>query len=255
MATTIGFIGSGAIGGNLARLAVAAGYEVIVSNSRGPETLADFVAELGPQARAATPAEAAQAADLVVAATQFRFHDRLPVDALAGKIVIDTMNYFPEFDGVFPDLDARELTSSERVQRHLPHSRVVKALNNLDWVRLYTTARPAGHPLRSTLALTGDDPQAKRQVAQFMDAIGYDSLDIGTLADSWKHEAGTPVNVLPYIPPLPQGLTPEEHHKWFLTAPGVHISKDRVKELTSQAVRTGRVGGSSQDWADLIPAP
>ncbi|WP_372357086.1 NADPH-dependent F420 reductase [Xanthomonas sp. NCPPB 3443] len=253
MTQTIGFIGSGAIGGNLARLAAAAGYDVILSNSRGPDTLAEFVAELGPHARAATPEEAAGAADLVVAAVQFRFHDKLPADALAGKIVIDTMNYFPEFDGIFADLDARQLTSSERVQRHLARSRVVKALNNLDSVRLYTTARPAGDPQRSTLALTGDDAEAKRKVAQFMDAIGYDPLDIGTLADSWKHEAGTPVNVLPYIPPVPAGLTLEQHQHWWRTAPGAHVSADRVKELVGQAVRSGRVGGSSEDWRGIFP--
>ncbi|MCK4141941.1 NAD(P)-binding domain-containing protein [Ralstonia pseudosolanacearum] len=253
MSSPIGFIGSGAIGANLARLAVAAGYDVLLSNSRGPETLADLVTELGDHARAATPAEVAQASDIVVAAVQFRFHDKLPADALAGKIVIDTMNYFPEFDGIFTELDERRLTSSELVQRHLRHSRVVKALNNLDSVRLYTTARPAGHPQRSTLAITGDDAVAKQQVAQFMTAIGYDPLDIGTLAESWKHEAGTPVNVLPYIPPLPKGLTLEEHRKWWLTAPGAHITADKVKELTSQAVRTGRVGGSSADWGTIYP--
>jgi len=119
MTQTIGFIGSGAIGSTLARLAVAAGLNVVMSNSRGPEPLADLIGELGDHARAATPVEAAQAGDLVVATVPLNLYKQLPADALAGKILIDTMNYYYQRDGRIDELESRALTSSEMIQRHL----------------------------------------------------------------------------------------------------------------------------------------
>ncbi|MER5179276.1 NADPH-dependent F420 reductase [Streptomyces sp. NPDC002896] len=240
---TLGLIGSGMIGGALARLAVAAGMDVVVSNSRGPETLADLVAELGERARAATPDEAAQAGDLVVATIPLNAYAQLPAAALSGKTVIDTMNYYPERDGRLAELDAGELTSSELVQRHLPGSRVVKAFNNIDFRRLFTSARPAGDPDRSALPVAADDPAAKGQVTGLLDALGYDAVDIGTLADSWRSEPGTPVYVLPYMAKRPEGLSQEETGRWFFETPGVPVPAARVKELTDAAVR-GPAGGS-----------
>lgn len=105
MTKTLGLIGGGMIGGGLARLAVAAGLHVVLSNSRGPQTLAGLVAELGGHARAATPEEAARAGDLVVATVPLKAYDRLPAAALAGKVVIDTMNYYPDRDGRIAELD------------------------------------------------------------------------------------------------------------------------------------------------------
>ncbi len=140
----LGLIGSGNIGSALARLAVTAGLDVVLSNSRGPQTLSDLVAELGGHARAATPAEAAQAGDLVVATVPMNAYDQLPAAALAGKTVIDTMNYYPDRDGHIAELDAGELTSSALVQRHLAGSQVVKAFNSIDFRRPFTLARPAG---------------------------------------------------------------------------------------------------------------
>src|ERR687895_1966971 len=102
--TTIGLIGAGMIGSTVARLAVAAGYDVVLSNSRGPETLTQLVDELGPHARAATPSEAAEAGDLVVASIPLKAYRSLPTEPLAGKIVIDTNNYYPGRDGQFPEL-------------------------------------------------------------------------------------------------------------------------------------------------------
>ena len=103
--TTIGFIGAGHIGSQVARLAIEHGYDVILSNSRGPETLADLVDELGPRARAATPAEVAASADLVVVTIPLGRYRSVPVAPLAGKIVIDTNNYYPQRDGHIPELD------------------------------------------------------------------------------------------------------------------------------------------------------
>ncbi|MFE5082834.1 NADPH-dependent F420 reductase [Streptomyces mirabilis] len=243
MTKTIGFIGSGSIGGSLARLAVVAGLNVVMSNSRGPETLAGLIAELGDRARAATPEEAARAGDVVVATVPMSAYDKLPADALAGKTVIDTMNYYPERDGHIAELDSAEVTSSELLQRHLAGSRVVKALHNMDWIRLYSRARPAGAPDRSALPVAGDDPAAKAEVIGLMDVLSYDAVDIGTLADSWRCEPGTPVYVWPYLGEHPEGITKEEAQRWFQEGPGEPVSADRVNELVDQAVR-GPVGGS-----------
>src|SRR3954447_9395644 len=128
--TTWGFIGSGNIGSTVARLAIAAGHDVVLSNSRGPETLADLVAELGPHARAATPAQAAQAGDVVVVTIPLKAYREVPVEPLRGKVVIDTNNYYPQRDGHIAELDDESTTSSELLQAHLPESRVVKAFNN-----------------------------------------------------------------------------------------------------------------------------
>jgi len=240
----LGLIGSGMIGGTVARLAVAAGLDVVVSNSRGPETLADLVAELGGRARAATPAEAASAGDLVVATIPLHLYERLPAAELAGKTVIDTMNYYPQRDSQIAALDSGELTSSELVQRHLAGSRVVKAFNNITFVSLATLARPAGAPDRSALPIAGDDPAANAEVARLLDTIGYDTVDTGVLADSWRSEPNTPVYVQPYSPGSPpEGLSQEEAMRWFLETPGVPVSAGRVKELVDSAVR-GPAGGA-----------
>ncbi|MPY50562.1 NADPH-dependent F420 reductase [Streptomyces acidicola] len=243
MIRTLSLIGSGMIGGALARLAVGAGLDVVLSNSRGPETLADLVAELGAHARAATPAEAARDGDLVVATVPLHAYDQLPAAELAGRTVIDTMNYYPERDGRVSELDASELTSSALVQRHLAGARVVKAFNNIDFRRLFTSARPAGAPDRSALPVAGDDPAAKADAARLLDLLGYDAVDIGTLAGSWRSEPGTPVYVTPYMARRPEGMGEEEGRRWFFETPGVPVPAARVEELTATAVR-GPAGGS-----------
>ncbi len=129
--TTIGLIGSGNIGSTVARLAVDAGHDVVLSNSRGPETLADLVDELGPHARAATAAEAAAAGDIVVVTVPLKAYREVPVEPLRGKVVIDTNNYYPQRDGHIAELDDESTTVSELLQAHLPESRVVKAFNNI----------------------------------------------------------------------------------------------------------------------------
>jgi predicted dinucleotide-binding enzyme len=196
--TTIGFIGSGNIGGTVARLAVAAGYDVVLSNSRGPSTLADFAAELGPRARAATAAEAAAAGEIVVVSVPFHAHGQLPVGELAGKVVLDTNNYYPQRDGNVPELDEGKLTSIELEQRQLGTARLVKVFNNIFSGHLAALPRPAGAADRSALPIAGDDAAAKAAAVEFLDAIGYDAVDAGSLADSWRFEPGQPVYGPPY---------------------------------------------------------
>ncbi|MFF1960041.1 NADPH-dependent F420 reductase [Streptomyces sp. NPDC058220] len=196
--STLGLIGSGNIGSTLARLGTAAGLEVVLSNSRGPETLAGLVAELGPRARAATPAEAAAAGDWVVVTVPLKNYRQVPVAPLAGKVVLDTNNYYPERDGRIPELDAEETTTSGLLQHHLPDSQVVKAFNNIFFKHLAALARPAGASDRSALPISGDDPAAKAAATRLLDLLGYDAVDAGTLADSWRFQRDTPAYVVPY---------------------------------------------------------
>jgi len=199
--TTIGVIGAGHIGSQVARLAVASGYDVVISNSRGPETLAALIAELGSRARAATPAEAAAAGDLVVVSIPLKHYRDVPREPLAGKIVIDTNNYYPQRDGHIAELDNESTTTSELLQRHLADSHVVKAFNNIYVDHLAVLHRPAGHPERSTLPIAGNDTAAKHSVAGFLDSIGYDALDVGPLVEGWRFQRDTAAYVQPYAEP------------------------------------------------------
>jgi predicted dinucleotide-binding enzyme len=196
--TTIGFIGSGHIGSTVARLAVDAGHDVVLSNSRGPETLQDLVDDLGPHARAATTEEAAQAGDLVVLTIPLVAVDQVPSAPLTGKVVIDTSNYYPQRDGQIADLDDLSTTTSELVQSRLPGSTVVKGFNNINYVHLGSLQRPAGSGERSALPIAGDDADAKAAVAAFIESLGYDVHDAGSLADSWRFDVGTPAYGRPY---------------------------------------------------------
>jgi len=189
--TTWGFIGSGNIGSTLARLAVAAGHDVVLSNSREPETLAEVVAELGPHARAATPAEAARAGDVVVVTIPLRSYPQVPVEELRGKVVIDTMNYYPQRDGNIPELDDESTTSSELLQAHLPDAKVVKGFNNIFVQHLAALPRPAGAEDRSALPIAGDDREAKQAVSELFDEIGYDTVDLGPLSEGWRTQPDT----------------------------------------------------------------
>ncbi len=199
--TTLGIIGSGMIGSTVARLAIAAGYDVVLSNSRGPETLTDLITELGPRARAATAVEAAEAGDLVVATIPLGAYRAIPVEPLRGKVVIDTLNYYPDRDGHFAELDAETTTTSELVQAHLPESHVVKGFNNIASRHLATLARPAGAADRTALPIAGQDAAAKKTVAEFLDAIGYDAYDVGPLAEGWRFQRDTAAYVQPYLDP------------------------------------------------------
>lgn len=197
--TTLALIGSGRIGSTVARLAVAAGYDVVLSNSRGPETLVDLVTELGPHARAATAADAAAAGDLAVVTVPMKAYAAVPVEPLAGKVVIDTNNYSPARDGSIPELDDKSTTSSQLLQSHLPTSKVVKGFNNIVSTHLLNLARPAGSADRSALPIAGDDVTAKTEVTSFLDTIGYDAVDVGGLSESWRSQPGTPVYGKVYV--------------------------------------------------------
>jgi predicted dinucleotide-binding enzyme len=189
---TIGLIGAGHIGSQIARLAVASGYSVVISNSRGPETLAALVAELGPSARAASATDAAIAGDIVVVTVPLKNYRQVPVEPLAGKIVIDTNNYYPQRDGHIPELDSESTTTSELLQAHLPKSKVVKAFNHIYAAQLTTDGQAAGSKDRRALVIAGDDLDAKATVRKLLDQFGFDTVDAGPLKEGWRIQRDTP---------------------------------------------------------------
>lgn len=190
--TTIGIIGAGNIGSQLARLAVRNGHQVVIANSRGPETLTDLVAELGEGARAGTRDEAAAAGEVVIVTTPLAAIETIPVEPLVGKVVIDTNNYYPERDGHIAALDDESTTTAELLQDHLPGAHVVKAFNHIGAADLTGHATPAGTPDRRALVVAGDDAAAKQVVTDLIDAFGFDVVDAGPLAEGWPIQRTPP---------------------------------------------------------------
>jgi hypothetical protein len=196
--TTLGIIGAGNIGTALAQAATDLGYDVVLSNSRGPETLAGLVDALTDRpsrrgsVRAAAPDEAAGAGDLVAVAVPLKAIGDVPVEPLAGKVVIDAGNYYPQRDGQIAELDDESTTTSELLQAHLPSSRVVKAFNHIHFAEITARRTPPGTPNRRALAIAGDDASAKEVVASFIDRVGFDVVDAGPLAEGWRFQRDTP---------------------------------------------------------------
>ena len=194
--TTIGFIGAGNIGSNVARAAVAHGYDVVLSNSRGPQSLGALIEELGPRARAATAEDAARAGDVVVVTVPLKAYRQVPVEPLAGKIVLDTNNYYFERDGHIAELDDGTATVSGLLQEHLPQSKVAKAFNHIQAAQIPTDGAPAGTPDRRALATSSDYPEAVEFVTAFYDELGYDTVDSSPLSESWRVERDRPAYVV-----------------------------------------------------------
>ncbi|WIB78839.1 NAD(P)-binding domain-containing protein [Curtobacterium sp. MCPF17_002] len=200
--TTIGIIGAGNIGSQLARLAVRHGHHVVIANSRGPETLTALAEELnglgaadgsaGGSARAATRDEAAAAGEIVVVTTPLAAIETIPVEPLVGKVVIDTNNYYPQRDGHIAALDDETTTTAELLQDHLPGARVVKAFNHIGAADLTGHATPAGTPGRRALVVAGDDAEAKQVATDLIDQFGFDVVDAGPLAEGWRIQRDTP---------------------------------------------------------------
>ncbi len=182
----IGIIGAGNIGANAARLFVKAGHEVAISNSRGPQTLDDLAAELGDNATASTVANAIDFGDVIFISIPLGKYAELPTNGWAGKIVIDSNNYYPERDGQITGLDSGETTSSQLLANHLPGARIVKGFNTI-WFEHLRTKGDTNLPLaeRRAIFVAGDDSQAKEAVAKLIEEIGFAAVDTGFL-----HEGG-----------------------------------------------------------------
>ncbi len=190
----IGILGAGAIGGAVAKLAADRGHEVMIS-SRHPDSLAGLAAGIG--CRMGSLEDAAAYGGLCVAAVPLMALDSLSVEHLAGKIVVDAMNYYPERDGLIAPLDERTTTTSELVAARLPGARIVKAFNAILAKDLPDDTRPPVPQGRRALPIAGDDPAANRIVAELHDAFGFDALDTGPLAQSWRFERAKPAYCIP----------------------------------------------------------
>lgn len=190
--TTFGLIGAGEIGGQLARGFIAQGHRVVLSNSRGPETLAGLVAELGSSARAATAEEAAEEAEVAVVTVPLKNYRAAPMAALAGKIVIDTNNYYWERDGRIPEIEEGRATTSGLLQAHLLTSRVVKGFNHIGYRHILMHGLPVGSPERRALGTATDHADALELITRVYDAFGFDTVHVGPLSESWRIERFQP---------------------------------------------------------------
>lgn len=245
---TLGIIGTGQIGTTLARLSVRAGIYVVLSNTRGPESLKPLIAELGPLAKAGSINDAIDAADIVVATIPLSNYRSLPADKLSGKIVIDTMNYYPIGYNI-EELDNNKFTSSELVQQHLIGSEVVKAFNNIPYPHIALHARPKNDPGRTTIPIAGNDEAAKAAVEQFINTIGYDTVDAGTLAESWRFEPMTPIYYWPYAPVVPEGSNDVDARRIYQTTFVDPLRPTAAQQLLKETERKTPVGGR----LDILP--
>jgi predicted dinucleotide-binding enzyme len=232
---TLGIIGSGNIGAAVARLAVASGMNVVIANSRGPESLQDLVLELGPLATAGTVGQAASNADAIVLSVPLSAVKDIPAEWLGDKVVLDTSNYYPSRDGRIEELDTGTLTTTELVQRWLGGARLVKAFSNILAHHIPQLALPSGAPDRSALPIASNDAAAKRDVAAIIERLGFDTVDAGTLADTWRFEPESAAYTRIYLadPNTPDGqllsspagpTTAKQVHAALTSAPRVNVA-------------------------------
>jgi 8-hydroxy-5-deazaflavin:NADPH oxidoreductase len=191
----IGIVGAGFIGRAVAAVAIKHGHEVMVSNTRGPETLFSLVGTVG--CKAGTPEEAARFGDIVVVAIPLKAYRTIPVAPLEGKIVLDANNYYPGRDGHIGELDRGEITTSELLARHLPKSKVVKVFNAIKAADIETDGRPGGLLDRRAHPIAGDDAASKKVVADLLDQFGFDVVDAGPLSEGWRFQKDTPAYCVP----------------------------------------------------------
>lgn len=190
--TTIGIIGAGEVGTAIAQAAIRLGYEVVIANRRGPETLKGLVDHLGRSARAGTAAEAAAAADFAVIAVPLKLVNNIPVEELAGKIVLDTNNYMIWRDGNYPQIDSGEKTIYELRQEQLPMSKIVQAFSHIQAPHMASRATPTGTPDRIAVPISSNYPEAVALVADLLDRIGFDTVDNSPLSEAWRSAPGQP---------------------------------------------------------------
>lgn len=192
----IGIIGAGFIGQAVAQRLITAGHEVLLSNSRGPETMSSVLSAIAGS-QVGTVEEAAQFGDVVLLAIPLEHYRSMPAKWLEGKVVLDANNYYPERDGHIIALDQFETTTSRLIAEHLSRSRVVKVFNAFLAKDLTQDARPKAAADRRALPVAADDPAAKALVIKLLDEIGFDSVDAGSLDESWRFERAKPAYCIP----------------------------------------------------------
>ncbi|OZF25672.1 hypothetical protein CH296_26515 [Rhodococcus sp. 14-2496-1d] len=231
----IGILGSGMIGAGVARLAADAGLKVTISNSRGPESLIDLVYELGDRAVADTVTNLIANCDTIVVAVPLAAWKALPGKAFAGKTLLDATNYYPDRFGKIDELDASGLTSSEFLQQAWPAAALVKTLNTVDYVRLPRLAVKTAGSVRTALPVAGDSADARNRATAFLDAIGFDTVDLGELRHGWRFEPGTPTHVAPYS--REKEPFSDDPYTRFLEAETVPVPTEDALRLLNAATR------------------
>ena len=227
----IGVIGTGQIGAAIARLATAAGIEVILANSRGPESIEPLVQELGELARASSVDGAAGNVDAVVLAVPLRSVPTMRPDLLDGKTVLSPINYYPFRDGRIAELDDESRTAAELVQQHFRGANLVQVFSNILAHHIPELARPSRSADRSALPMAGNDDGAKAQVTDLIDQLGFDTVDVGPLAESWRFEPESLAYTRQY---LADPATPGER---ILEAAAAPVSRDRIAAAVKSAAR------------------
>jgi predicted dinucleotide-binding enzyme len=191
----IGIIGAGYIARAVAAVAIKNGHEVMVSNTRGPDSLFSLIGTIG--CKAGSPEEAAAFGDIVLVAIPLKNYLAVPVAPLEEMIVLDANNYYPQRDGRIGELDRDEITTSELLARHLPKSKIVKVFNAIRAADIENDGRPAGSPGRRAHPIAGDDAAAKKVVAGLLDQFGFDVVDAGRLAEGRRFQRDTPAYCVP----------------------------------------------------------
>ncbi len=227
----IGIIGAGNIGGTLTRRLRALGHDVFVANSRGPESLRALAEETG--ATAVTVEQAARAGDVVIVTIPEKRVTELPSDLFRGVaddvVVVDTGNYYPrQRDGRIAGIE--DGTPESRGVERMLGRRIVKAFNNIFARHLLERGKPKGSPGRIALPIAGDDARAKQIVMRLVDELGFDPVDAGPLAESWRQQPGTPVYTKDYdadgVRRALEEATPERRPEWRATdeSPGTYAT-------------------------------
>jgi 8-hydroxy-5-deazaflavin:NADPH oxidoreductase len=205
----IGMLGAGYVARAVAELASKQGIQVMISNSRGPQTLTSAPYSL--HCEIGTVEQAAGYGEVVLLAIPLGAYRTIPAELLRGKVVLDAMNYYPDRDGRIPELDAGGLTTSELVSKHLPGARLVKAFNSIQMRDLLRAGKPAGAPDRLGLPLAGDDGEAKAVAAELYEQFGFTPVDLGPLAEGFRFERGTPAYCQLRVPPDLRELLEQAH--------------------------------------------
>ncbi|QYN44905.1 NAD(P)-binding domain-containing protein [Gilliamella sp. ESL0441] len=191
----IGIIGAGFVGQACAKLFIQAGYQVMLSNSRDKKSLYSVASSLGCQI--GSQQEAIEFSDLILVAIPFINYTLLPKDLLSKKIIIDTMNYYPDRDGHFEQLDNHQITTSELVAQHLDQSKIVKAFNAILAKDIVKDAKPDDKTDRRALPVAGNDMPSKQIIFNLLEQVGFDYIDTGDLSQSWRFERAKPAYCVP----------------------------------------------------------